>query len=221
MQSIRSISQPGYGPQFPSAEEVPFAHYRNRYKGQSCHVVGRGLTDFPYEQLGELSEPVFFINDAVSLEKFARGETFFFAHDPQPLVWLNGAVRSTAVLPIDGKLFVGAENQSFDHAGKLVFYHWRQNDARELLRLDRHQIALRKQLYQHSGTIHSALHFIWYCGFTSVTLVGCDGIGSAGYDPRLDNRSNSTAVDYTGIRRTQDLLIEFFGFQAEYRGTPG
>jgi hypothetical protein len=65
--------------------------------GRSCYVIGRGPTDFDYASLGDLAEPIFFINDAVCMEKHAKSETFFFAHDAQMLVWLNGRIKSTAV----------------------------------------------------------------------------------------------------------------------------
>ena len=98
------------------------------------------------------------------------GETFFFAHDPQLLGWLNGQIKSTAVLPIDGKLFRDLPDLKFDHAGNVVFYHWREEKKEELLLMARDQIAELKQLYTHTGTIHSVLHFIWFCGFKKVTL---------------------------------------------------
>ncbi len=86
--------------------------------------------------------------------------------------------------------------------------------------MNRDHIARIGELYTHSGTIHTALHFAWLCGFKRVELIGCDGIGG-GHDPRLENRSNSAAASqYDTIRRVQDLLVRIFGLQASYRGTP-
>jgi hypothetical protein len=223
-------------PHFPLAEQVPFAHFNNRCAGGSCYVVGRGPTEFDYTELGATDEPVFFINDAVCLEKHVRGESFFFAHDRQLLPWLNGAIRSTAVLPIDGKVFCvepgEAPERTLAHAGKIVFYHWREDNRQAQLHMTRDQLAEAKQLFTHTGTIHSLLHFVWYCGFRKVSFVGCDCITDThalagnfhtpdGYDPRLENRSGSSASpSYPAIRRAQDLLTMLFGFEAVYRGTP-
>jgi hypothetical protein len=217
-------------PRFPYAEQVHFATLNNRYQGQGCYVIGRGPTDFDYAELGKVSEPVLFINDAVCLETYCRSETFFFAHDAQMLPWLNGKLKSTSVVPIDGKVFRQTPGISLGHTGKIIYYRWRDENAEQLLYLNRDQIAEVNQLYTHTGTIHSVLHFIWFCGFTRISFVGCDCINRGdlpaalrttdGYDHRLKNLSKSSAGDYTAIGRAQSLLTTLFGFEAIYRGTP-
>src|SRR4051812_567993 len=96
-------------PAMPRAVSVPLRAYVNRYRGMSCRVVGRGVTTFDYRELGDGDEPVFFINDAVGLERLLRPgvETFFFAHDAKLMPWLNGEepLRSVPVLPVDGRMF--------------------------------------------------------------------------------------------------------------------
>jgi hypothetical protein len=208
-------------PSFPRATEIPFPAFLNRYEGKSCTIVGRGPTEFDYARLGDTDDPVFFINDAICLENRARGDTFFFAHDPQLLPWLDGNIKSTAVLPIDGKMFRRSPGATFNHAGQIVFYHWREEKKEALLLMPREQIAQLKQLYTHTGTIHSVLHFIWFCGFKKVTFIGCDGITARGYDPRLANVSGSSASPtYPAILRAQKLLTMLFGLEAVYVRTP-
>ncbi len=219
-------------PRFPLAEIIAFESFNNAFAGRACYVVGRGPTEFDYETLADVDQPIFFINDAVCLEKFARSETFFFAHDPQLLVWLDGKVKSTAVLPIDGKVFVDTPGIQLNHAGKVVFYHWRENQKEDLLHMDRDQLAQARQLYTHTGTVHSLLHFLWYCGFGKVSFVGCDCITENhllaekfhtvdGYDARLTNLSGSSSGStYEIIGRVQVMLTALFGFEAVYLGTP-
>ena len=198
--------------------EVPFASFKNRYADRGCRVVGRGSTLFDYASLGEARDPVFFINDAICLEQLAAGETFFFAHDAQMLPWLRGAVRSTAVLPIEARPFHWSTGGRIEHDGPTVFYHWRENDNRELLLMSRDQIADLQMLYSHSGTIHSLMHFLWFCGFARADLIGCDGIASA-YDTRLENRSASIPdKQYKSIRIVQDHLANIFGIAVNYLG---
>jgi hypothetical protein len=205
----------------PHAVSVSLGEFKNRYAGRACHIVGRGSTDFDYEKLGEFGDPIFFINDAVGLERHARAETFFFAHDPQMAVWLNGEpIKSTAVLPINGEFFRLAAGTTLNHRGRVVYYRLRKTNREALVLMNRDQIARIGELYTHSGTIHSALHFVWFCGFRRVQLIGCDCIGG-GHDGRLENRSGSPAASqYDTIRRSQDLLMRLFGLQGTYVGTP-
>ncbi|HEY3787591.1 MAG TPA: hypothetical protein VGL71_01995, partial [Urbifossiella sp.] len=193
--------------------------------------VGRGPTEFDYKDLAHVADPIFFINDAICLEKHARSETFFFAHDAELRVWLDGSVKATAVLPVNGTVLGDAPDVVLNHAGPVVYYHRRQKDG-DLLRMNRDDIADRAELFGHTGTIHSLLHFAWFCGFCRVVLIGCDGIdrkhalasacgAKRGYDSRLRNKSNSTSGwHYGAIRRAQDLLTTLFGIEAIYRGTP-
>jgi hypothetical protein len=203
-------------PRFPDATQIPFADFNGMYAGRSCYVVGRGPTSFDYERFADISDPIFFINDAVSLEQHARSETFFFAHDAQMLVWLNGRIKSTAVLPIDGKVFRQTLGITLHHAGKIAFYRWREENCEDLLTMDRDQMAQVQQLYHHTGTIHSLLHFVWYCGFTRVNFIGCDCEG--GYDPRILTVSRSSpSSSYAEIGRVQKLLCTLFNFEAVYQ----
>jgi len=218
-------------PVFPRALELPFATFQNRYMGGVCHVVGRGPTEYDYESLADVNGPIFFINDAVCLERLARSDTFFFAHDRHLRRWLDGSVRSTAVLPIEGDVLSGLGKRTLGHRAPVVLYHQGRKNDRELLEMERQHVARREQLLIHSGTIHSAIHFAWFCGFSDLVFIGCDGISrnhpsmrsggvDGGYDPRLENRSLSRPADYRLIRRVQDLLVQLFGLRATYLGTP-
>ena len=216
----------------PFATELKFADFNNRYAGRSCYVVGRGATEFEYADLYRIDDPVFLINDAACLAPQMSAETFFFAHDPHMLPWLDGSLSCTAVLPIDGKVFSPPPAEPLKHAGPVVYYHWRTDHTSAVLRQSRDEIAGTGTLYTHTGTVHSVLHFIWYCGFETVNVIGCDGIDEVdpgyailrsidGYDPRLANRSQSAVwCSYERIRKRQDELIAELGLKANYLGTP-
>ena len=217
---------------FPKASILPFASFNNQYAGRSCYVVGRGPTRFPFAKLAAISDPIFFINDAVCAEGHARSDTFFFAHDTRMRVWLNGAIRATAVLPLDGKLFLEQPVAPLNHDGNVVFYKWCAGDAEPLLELNKDQLSTCAQLYRHSATIHSLLHFVWFCGFRQVAFIGCDGLNDpellggayhapAGYDPRLENRSRTVPWwQYQAIRQVQDALCARLGLETRFVGTP-
>lgn len=209
------------GPRFVRAGEIPFGAFNGKYAGRACYVVGRGPTEFDYEKLGDVEEPVFFINDAVCLEKYVRSESYFFAHDAVMGVWLDGRIKSTAVLPMEGNFLRETSGLTFGHGGKVVFYRSLETKREQLLLLSRDRIAELGRLYMHSGTVHSVIHFIWYCGFGRVNFIGCD-CGNGGYDRRLENLSESTSCfDYTAIGKAQGLLIALLGLEAVYLGTPG
>jgi hypothetical protein len=205
-------------PLFPEALELPFAAFNNKYADRSCYVVGRGPTEFDYNQLSQVTDPIFFINDAICMEKYARSETFFFAHDIQTRVWLDGSIRATAVLPTDGMVLRHAAGMGLRHNGPLVYYRRGERYREQLLKMTRDQVAARGELFVHTGTVHSLVHFIWFCGFRRIVYIGCDG--QRGYDPRLQNRSNSSPGQYKTIRRAQELLTRLFGIEAIYQGTP-
>ncbi len=234
-------------PVFPRASFVPFGDFNGRYSGRTCCIIGRGPTRFDYTRLRQMADPVFFINDAVCLEKFVRTDSFFFAHDHQLRPWLDGSIRSTAVLPVEGKVLSWMPRPPMRHSGPVVLYHRVIEDRGGLLAMNRQQIAGRAGLFVHSGTIHSAIHFAWFCGFTRIVFIGCDGINPAGdrravgtavvrttavgttvvgtapdgYDPRLENRSRSLPdCRYDNVRKAQDLMTALFGIEAVYAGTP-
>ena len=217
---------------FPFARHTPFADFKNRYPGGTCYVVGRGPTTFDYRELASITDPIFFINDAVCLEKYARSETFFFAHDIEMRVWLNGSMKSTAVLPSNGTVLDSEPAVVLGHAGRVVFYHRQDEDREELMRMNRDQLAAAAALFGHSGTIHSLLHFVWFCGLRRIIYIGCDGISQKhllantcgsrdGYDPRLQNRSRTNpGWHYIQIKRVQDLLTGMLGLSTTHIGTP-
>jgi hypothetical protein len=217
----------------PNAKLIPFGSYNNKYAGRTCYVIGRGPTSFDYTSLSQIAEPVFFINDAICMEKYAGSETFFFAHDIELRVWFDGSMKSTAVIPGDHTVLGHTPPiRVLGHLSPVVFYDRPENGKWDLLQMSRDEIALRQQLFTLAGTMHSLLHFVWFCGFRRVNLIGCDGTNlktdpggtgspTGGYDPRLANRSQSTPMrQYREIRMAQDLLINLFRLEAVYFGTP-
>jgi hypothetical protein len=225
--------QPLDGASFPKALHRSFSSFNNKYAGGTCYVVGRGPTTFDYRHLAQISQPIFFINDAVCLEKYAGSDTFFFAHDIEMRTWLDGSMKSTAVLPVNGTILGDAPGIVLDHPGPIVFYHRQDVDREPLMRMSRDELADTAALFGHSGTIHSLLHFIWYCGFRKIIYIGCDAINQPqalaslcgsedGYDVRLQNRSQTApGWHYIQIRRVQELLTALLGIETAHIGTPG
>ena len=215
-------------------EPIPFADYRDRFAEKTAVVVGKGPTLYEFERLGTTGAATFFINDAVALETHLRAEqpSFLFAHDPGQTAWFARGIRTIPVLPRDGKIITGEHDSHLAPLPHAVFYTWRTRAQDVVLRQSKEELARTEELYTDCGTIHAALHFVWYCGFRSVRFVGCDGTSKdpravalgdehTGYDKRIENASQSQPWGaFIRIRREQDRLCKLFGFDAEYWGAP-
>jgi hypothetical protein len=138
---------PGARALLPLARERDFAEFNNRFAGECCYVVGRGPTEFDYRALAEVREPIFFINDAVCLDKLARSETFVFVHDLAMRVWLDGSVKSTAVLPINGTVLGSPPATCLGHTGPVLYYRRQDEDREALMRMNRDQLAEARRLF--------------------------------------------------------------------------
>ena len=207
---------------------------RDRHAGAIAVVVGKGPTLFDYRQLATAGDAAVFINDAVALEtNLAPGQlSYMFAHDPIQSAWFSRGIRSVPVLPRDGKVVTGEDDPVLAPLHEVVFYTWRTRPQEVVLAQTRDELSLTGELYTDCGTIHSALHFVWFCGFRGVRFVGCDGLSrdprtavladaSTGYDRRIENASKSAPWgQFIRIRREQDRLCRVLGLEAEYLGTP-
>jgi hypothetical protein len=204
----------------------PFRSFCNAYANQECFVIGRGPTRYEYSDLTAVRCPIFFINDAVALEKFTKTESFFFAHDLRMACWLKRGIKSTAVLPRNrmGKIISGPNDPALNTAScPILLYNWRTVSRTTLLQLSRDALRDLGELYEHSGTIHSLLHFVWYCGFTRVNFIGCDGISNyrAPYDSRIPNLSESSPFSaYRQIFAVQEYLCKTLRLDRKYLGSP-
>lgn len=216
------------GPNDPTYE-FPFSTFNNKYHGQECIVVGKGPTEFKFEELQDVSCPVFFINDAVCYEDNVLGESFFFAHDATQLVWLP-RIKSIAVVPLGDKVVRNRTDPRLTQASRLCIYKWGSFN-KSLLNKSRDEIAKLGSLYLNSGTMHALVHFVWYCGFKHIKFIGCDGINNklllqskgmkSGYDPRITNLSKSRSwYQNRKIRQHQDWMCDKLKLTTEYIGTP-
>jgi hypothetical protein len=210
-----------------------FASLCNLYAGQTGWVVGRGPTRFRYEALKEGSGPVFFVNDAVSQEKWLDGgrPSFFFAHDSSMRCWLHDKGRRSVPVVVTDQpetgpsnfrqrgLVSGPDDPVLGSLEKLVTYTKAGPFGPvEILSRSREDIRAAAQLFTSNATIQPLLHFAWYVGCSSLNLVGCDGFSGIGYDMRLENRSLSVQRNATEIRVKQDEVLRRLGLPATYLG---
>jgi hypothetical protein len=213
---------------------IPFAEWKDRHAGATAVVVGKGPTLYDFAQLGRTGAPTVFVNDAVALEKhLAPGQpSFLFAHDAGQTAWFARGIRSIPVIPRDGKVVEGENDPRLAPLERATLYRWRTRPQDVVLAQTKDELAASEELYTDCGTIHSALHFVWFAGFRAVRFVGCDGtsndprtkpLGDAatGYDKRIENASGSAPWGgFIRIRREQDRLCKLFGFDVEYWGAP-
>lgn len=210
-------------------DEVQFAPFKNKFEGKSAWVIGKGLTTFDYADLTKTDDPVFFINDAVFMEKYVvHDHKFFFAQDERQHVWLE-KISSLACLPLGGPIAKTKDYRTLQRAGRVMFWRNSGSGDQHLIHLTKDQVEIENRLYRGrkgaGGTIMPMTQFAWFCGIKHLNLVGCDGL-PIGYDPRIPNLSQSPAPQIAGLDRfgrfnaEQQWLMAHFGMTATYHGTP-
>jgi hypothetical protein len=217
--------------------QSPFANYKECFKGGTIWIVGKGPTDFDYKELSKVGDPVVFINDSIQLAAYAgKSEMrFWFAHDHCQLHWLTGFPPGvTLVIPsgrtrdIVGNRMISFENLPRPPLGEervVVSYNW--NVRRwlkypdEVKNMSREELAQCRELFMHSGTIHSVIHFSWFMGIKLIKFVGCEGVVRKTCDSRIELGSGcKPSMSYPKIRRIQDWLCAALGMATEYMGNP-
>ncbi len=209
--------------------------YQDRYRGATGIVIGKGPTRFRYENLHSFTGPAFFINDAVQFENHAHNavERFFFAHDVAQACWLTRELQSVAVLPAasavssSGKPLLSVQTLPSLNAKRVAVYEWLpswRGDSNDAARLrSQEMITNTNALYYNTGTIHSVIHFAWWCGIRHLLFVGCSGFHRDGkfYDDRIDVKSGGQPIGVFGmIRKKQDWMCETLGVQQEHVNEP-
>lgn len=214
---------------------VDFSAYMNKYAGKTGLVVGRGETLMPNEDLAKHDGPIFFINDAVLLEKFCPNnpDTFLFGYDERIAKVMPG-IRSVSAVPNGSYLSSYLDHNKVVGLGKIMRWILPSQGQEYLLQLTRDQIRFERRLYMApkkregfrstvpSPTIVPLLHFAWYAGCQHVKLVRCDGYATA-YATDLENKSESPIVNvgkYAQARFDAERVMTTLGMTFEYIGSP-
>lgn len=200
-------------------EEIPLAGFLNRFKGRTAWVFGRGENTFDHAKIADITDPCFFINEAVALDRYvSHDDCFWFALDAKH-EYLLTSMRSLPVLHRDGWARPG------NWAGLRRVCWWTQATKQgPVLDRSREDTARLRELHTNVGTIQPLIHFAWLCGIDRLMLVGCDGLdpnGDGNYDARLPDHSlKRPGASYSRIRHEQDKTMAKLGIAAEYVGTP-
>jgi hypothetical protein len=185
--------------------------YCNRFKGQTATVVGKGRTGYDYAKLADEQGPIVFINDSVQLAGFLKNQPAFHFFLDQDQARKPGNPRATSVCK--------AEHATYCRQRPHMVYR----AVSEVPCDGRAALARDAKLVVKKGTITPVLHFLWYTGVSKVRFVGCDGLNdrsTGAYDARLRVEQPNPKWQYDNIRKVQDGLVELFGFEVEYVGTP-
>ncbi len=220
----------------------------DQFEGDHFVIVGKGPTQFCYEDLIQFEEPVVFVNDSIQFEKFASHSKarFWFAHDASQSIWAKAKGPSAAVLPLSGafdskgvpmitvdliirELGIDLAGSGADDTIKIprqlygyrwALDKWLQLGIQGLTEVTKVGLSRNCELFLNSGTIHSAIHFAWLCGAHGIIFIGCDGIQGP-YDRRIALRgSKLVGRCYRKIRRVQNEMMAALDLRAEYIGTP-
>ena len=216
-----------------SVQFEPLSDYRERYSDRAV-LVGSGPTLFDYTKLSELNCPVFFINDTVAFEKYVECDSFFSTHH-RPL-FTEKVFRSKFLYPLSylrpeiehpyrhslGPFVNSIPYQLVTHCTK------QENDDNVPISCfpfwskDRDWIDETGWLLGHTGSITSTIHFIWYCGFTELTLIGCNPVyvENHHHDSRISATSGrkGSLWDLPAIIENQKRFLDHFEFKLTYTG---
>lgn len=190
------------------------AEFRDRHKGQTAYVVGRGQTAYDYTDLAGVDGPVFFINDAVQLEKYLlKQDSYFFALDLQVAkAWMQQCLKSWLVL----------EHNYLRHEAYPTNKGIGWTRAMGKFEKDKDKLAKEEHLMTCWGTITPLLHFAWFTGCKAVKFIGCDGVSrpkGEEYDNRLSNESLTLGGGvYAQIKATQERVCMELGMPFVYLG---
>lgn len=216
-------------------EEVPFADYMNKYEGRTAWVIGSGPTGYDYKSLVDVTDPVFTINNWAWVQQYVpHDEQFWFALDSECQPWLPD-LRGVAVLDLNeeehGGSKWGKDRKSAYLIGAKKVCFWQSTPGmsqhgpnQKYLEQTREELRDSRRLYRYQITIMPLIHFAWYCGFTTLNLVGCEGNGTPDrmYDERGLGRIRTGPPiyrSYQSARIEQDRVMGLLGIEANYVGS--
>jgi hypothetical protein len=191
--------------------------YRLKHDGATGWIVGRGKTEFCYKDLADADGPVFFINDAVQLEKYLSDQPSYMTWLDLSVgkTWLARNLRSTVLVPQCAGYYELER-------GENTVIHWQRRVG--YFDKDRDLVAKNNSLMTCWGTITPTIHFAWYTGCKRLKFVGCDGVSrpkGSEYDERLANTSQSVPGGvYAQIKASQERVCHELGLAYVYVGTP-
>lgn len=215
--------------------KIDLKKYLDKYVNCSAVVVGSGPTTFQYEDLSKFNCPIFFINDTVRYESYAKIKPFFHSHHRSLYVQL--VKRSTFLFPL--VQYRGNNVIEYEKGMPLSNYipfdmqlDITKNDYENNLSLsnfpdwvlDKEKVCDKNCLFGHTGTITTLLHFIWFCNFNKITFIGCNPkFISSGHDKRIIDTFNPKNKKWAGwnlkpIIENQNKFIEHFKLNVDFIG---
>ncbi len=197
---------------------LPLADFQGIYHNRVAWIVGKGRTEYDYADLAKTTDPVIWINDAVSLENVLNDKQASF------MVCLDKCMRPWLATPLKS-IIVSHQNvigvTGFQpHSDNRIIKFWPERGF-----VPAQQLARESKLYVEQGSICTVLSFAWFMGVRNVKLIGCDGINNKmkrkPYDSRIDVKSRSIpGWVYDSIKEKQERLLKYLQMKAEYLGTP-
>jgi hypothetical protein len=185
---------------------MTFENLNNRYAGFPCILLGRGpsLDKWLENKPDTSGHIVIGINNVCSVTKTHYSiscdqDANQWSHHPTQWIrgipYLNAWGKESSFLPDDSLPFAHFGNTVEGRAGRL--------------RQTRDELAKSKQLYIATSSSHPAIHFAYYLGCSSLTLVGFDGTGGRA-KVTDDGTSRTPPPDshYADMRKISAMLCD-------------
>ena len=194
--------------------------YEGRHEGEDAWMFGKGpsFQNFNMDNAGPLRVC---INDTW---KAVPDATYFFSHDWPCISEQYRNCEAPMSRVIESMYAYKLINMTLGAADNIVSYDKWQCDippdanelteeAKHVLGLDAFWVYANNKLFSTSGTVHSALHFLWYTGVRRVHLVGFDGSENSEYATCFAATGPSHGQRAAEIWRKLKLEADFLGVE--------
>jgi len=202
-------------------------------KFPKVYILGSGPTDFDYEDVSKIDDPIFFINDTVQFEHLCPSpHKFFFSHhlgmkpyfqDVEPVtifvhthffddtgpdyqdVMIAKHSPKGECITVDAQAHNELEPWFFEK------YDWL---------LDKDEVIKRNRIATGFGSITTLLYMLWFTGCKECLFIGCDPKTARkgfAHDGRIGGKM---IYQPELITQNQKFLIKALNLNAEYLYTP-
>jgi len=222
---------------------IPFPSFKDKYAGREGWIIGRGPTPFDPEALRQVTDPIWFINEAIDWERYV-------AHDDSfgiSLEWRkfkDWAYRCKSVVMmgfLEPHEAAGIKRLvMFKHVAPGAGGGPTSVKGGNWFRLAQsaNELAESRMLYQYGSSMLPAIHFAWFCGIRTLNLVGCDGLATElrsglamtslesalAYNPNLpvfdDDGNGRSGGIHPLLRKRHDAAMQRLGIKANYLFSP-
>ncbi len=186
------------------------------------YIFGSGPTDFDYQEISRIEDPVFFVNDMAQFSSLCpSSEQYFFSHHLHKYQEVSPITIYIEEVDVQNNDFEGTMFNRYvpkntylpvRAISRDVVYNSFFNDHTWLL--DKEEVIRRNTVVTFCGTISTVIYFLWFVGCKEAIFVGCNPKSlTDAHDSRI---GGSMIYEADKIRHNQLKLTEMLSIKAIY-----